>query len=87
MPTIQCVYCKGKGTDPFFGTRGAPVKCIVCKGRKEISIAEGSVTCPNCKGNGKHRYYRMPCAFCNGTGRVTKSKAEGYKPEVHGEIM
>ena len=50
--------------------------------RQAAATANQMVTCPNCGGAGtvEGGDGRYTCGFCNGTGRVTRSKASTYNP-------
>ncbi len=72
----KCLTCQGKlSTEPD----GVEV-CSTCHGtgqvNRQIRIAFGSVmqtvTCPDCKGVGKH--VKKPCPECHGTGMVENEK-------------
>ncbi|MBT3822079.1 MAG: molecular chaperone DnaJ, partial [Nitrospinaceae bacterium] len=64
---VVCQSCQGKGVDP-----GAqPSECIHCRGSGEVrfkqGLAEVSIPCSTCMGEGVH--IREKCAACRGAGR------------------
>lgn len=76
---IICVFCKGKGKDPF----RVPSKlsdCQVCFGKGKVTIADQPYeTCGACNGTGVFSHHRLPCSVCKGRGIVPKNRRKGTK--------
>ncbi|WP_136796622.1 MULTISPECIES: molecular chaperone DnaJ [Desulfosediminicola] len=72
-----CWTCEGTGSRP-----GHPKKtCPMCEGRGQVIRSQGffqvSSTCPQCHGEGE--IITDPCADCDGSGLVHKSKLVAIK--------
>jgi hypothetical protein len=77
----RCPACGGKGVRTLFGAAGGRLgkstgygaaarteQCINCRGTGFVGAR-----CPVCSGS------RLgPCSYCNGTGKVTKRKADTH---------
>ena len=62
---IKCVFCKGKGENPFYwGT------CPVCKGRGKNEVTTPYIVCSECRGSGKKSGTTLTCFNCRGIGVV-----------------
>jgi len=76
---IICVFCKGKGKDPF----GVPSKisdCQVCLGKGKVVVAEQPYEkCGACDGTGVFAHHRLPCSVCKGRGIVPQNRRKGAK--------
>jgi len=76
--TETCPVCRGSGAKPGTGKK----TCPQCKGRGQVSSAFGgfftfSQTCPRCYGTGE--IIELPCAECQGRGKVKKSSKISVK--------
>ena len=69
---IFCSPCKGSGAKP--GTKRKT--CQNCNGRGQVFSREGFISfssaCHKCNGEGS--YFEIPCAECNGKGRLKKKR-------------
>lgn len=70
---IRCVFCGGKGKDPF-GLLSERSTCHVCGGIGEVTIGKSFMKCAYCKGSGNYKSYS--CNVCGGKGFVQKLKGD-----------
>ena len=83
---IKCVFCKGKGENPYFkGT------CPVCKGRGKNEVVGKYMTCSSCHGSGQKKGTTLTCYDCEGLGilpdtRETFRKAREEIGEARKEL-
>jgi molecular chaperone DnaJ len=72
-----CWTCEGSGSRPGH----KPQTCPSCGGRGQVIRSQGffqvSSTCPQCHGSG--RIITEPCADCNGSGLVNRTKKVNLK--------
>lgn len=72
-----CWTCEGSGSRPGHKSQ----TCPSCRGRGQVIRSQGffqvSSTCPQCHGSGQ--IITEPCADCNGSGLVNKSKKVNLK--------
>jgi len=63
---IKCVYCKGKGIDPF-NLLSDISKCQVCNGLSSVEIDAPFRICVFCSGTATNPLgARVPCIVCKG---------------------
>lgn len=67
MKTIRCVFCDGKGKDPF-GIMSWLANCPVCLGRGVVQVPSLHVPCAHCKGSGAIK--KFTCGVCCGRGMI-----------------
>jgi len=70
VTTINCVFCRGTGRDPY-EVLSRLGNCPVCKGHKTAEIQTPFVACLYCKGTGRQRHTRLVCSACKGMGAIT----------------
>ncbi len=72
-----CWTCEGSGLRPGH----QPKTCPTCQGRGQVVQSQGffrlSTTCPHCRGQGQ--LITDPCADCDGSGLVRKTKKVSLK--------
>jgi len=73
VATFQCVFCRGRGIDPF-GLLSELSVCQVCGGRREVNMLLPYETCPVCCGSGNQHDTRLVCTICNGKGVISPQK-------------
>ena len=66
-----CVYCRGKGVDPW----ATGNRCPVCSGNGSVRVPWGTRRCAYCYGTGIHHDRRghrrnLTCQVCGGKGSV-----------------
>ncbi len=68
---IKCVFCKGKGENPFFkGT------CPVCKGKGKNQVTGKYMACGDCRSSGQKRGTSLTCYSCAGLGVIPDTREE-----------
>ena len=68
---IKCVFCKGKGENPYFkGT------CPVCKGKGENQVTGKYKACGDCRSLGQKRGTTLTCYTCAGLGVIPDTREE-----------
>lgn len=67
LTIAACVFCKGKGKDPF-EIMSVLSNCPVCIGRGKVEIPENHMTCAHCQGTGAINTFT--CNACQGKGRL-----------------
>ena len=72
---IVCVFCKGKGKDPF-DLLSELAACQVCAGTGKVEVEQPAIKCAFCKGSGVYHDSRVTCTVCEGKGMVTAPKGE-----------
>ena len=73
MVHVKCVYCYGRGTDPF-GLPAPESNCLVCRGKGYNRVLTPYIVCATCNGTGKMPGQRMTCTACKGKGvRMVRS--------------
>jgi len=75
MVRQTCVYCRGKGIDPW----ATPNQCPICSGSGAIQVPQGTRRCAYCYGTGIHHDRRghrrnLTCQVCGGKGSVRVSE-------------
>ncbi|MFH1926622.1 MAG: hypothetical protein ABIK79_00415 [Chloroflexota bacterium] len=76
MVDVKCVYCWGRGTDPF-GCPSPTSICSVCGGKGLNRVMAPYVPCPDCGGTGKQPGRRLTCSACKGKGVTTVREPVG----------
>lgn len=67
MEPLPCIFCSGKGTDPF-GIMSRLSDCPVCRGTGVVQVQVPYGRCAHCQGSGAIK--RLTCTVCRGKGRV-----------------
>jgi len=68
---IKCVFCKGKGENPYFkGT------CPVCKGKGKNQVTGKYMACGDCRSSGQKRGTSLTCYTCAGLGVIPDTREE-----------
>lgn len=70
LSTLTCVFCKGKGKDPF-EIMSRQSTCQVCGGRGKVTVLQPYVPCAHCKATGVSPGSRNVCTPCNGRGAIS----------------
>ena len=80
---IECVFCKGKGLDPFDILSPFSL-CPVCAGRKVVELEDPIMECAFCNGTGVYPRTRLTCTACMGKGAQTVKEPVTVCPRCNG---
>ncbi len=84
MKEIKCVFCKGKGIDPFKILSSISI-CPICEGKGKVKVEEPYIDCAFCHGTGVYPHTRLNCTVCKGVGVVTLIEPRITCPECKGK--
>ena len=83
MKEIKCVFCKGKGIDPF--ELLSPLStCTVCGGKGKVTIEEPYIRCAFCHRTGVYPNSRLSCTVCTGKGVIGFKDPKTTCPDCKG---